>query len=55
MKIACGLRRCTARTNRYESAELFDGFAERVGTIVSGRRTYEISNAWDGQIYRALR
>jgi dihydrofolate reductase len=32
-----------------ESAEVFDQGAARVGAIISGRRTYEISNAWGGK------
>ncbi|HXP36484.1 MAG TPA: hypothetical protein VN817_01850, partial [Solirubrobacteraceae bacterium] len=31
------------------SAEVFDGFADRVGAVVSGRRTYEIARAWQGR------
>src|SRR6266498_5847032 len=31
------------------SAELFDEFADRVGAVVAGRRTYEVSDAWGGQ------
>ncbi len=30
------------------SAELFDEFADRVGAVVAGRRTYEVSDAWGG-------
>ncbi len=32
-----------------ESARVFDEGAARVGAIISGRRTYEISNAWGGR------
>jgi dihydrofolate reductase len=31
-----------------QSAELFDAGAERVGAVISGRRTYEIANGWGG-------
>jgi dihydrofolate reductase len=30
------------------SAEFFDEFASRFGAVISGRRTYDISNAWNG-------
>lgn len=30
------------------SAEFFDEFASRIGAVISGRRTYDISNAWNG-------
>jgi dihydrofolate reductase len=30
------------------SAETFDAFADRVGAVISGRRTYEIARAWQG-------
>jgi dihydrofolate reductase len=30
------------------SAEFFDEYAGRVGAIISGRRTYDISDAWGG-------
>lgn len=30
------------------SAEVFDAMAGRVGAVISGRRTYDISNAWGG-------
>jgi dihydrofolate reductase len=30
------------------NAEFFDEFADRFGAVVSGRRTYDISNAWNG-------
>jgi dihydrofolate reductase len=30
------------------SAKLFDEFADRVGAVVAGRRTYEVSDAWGG-------
>ncbi len=32
-----------------ESAKVFDDGAANVGAIISGRRTYEISNAWGGR------
>ena len=31
------------------SAEVFDAMAGRVGAVISGRRTYDISNAWGGK------
>jgi dihydrofolate reductase len=31
------------------SAEAFDAFADRVGAVISGRRTYDISRAWQGR------
>ena len=31
------------------SAAYFDEFAGRVGAVVTGRRTYDISNAWGGK------
>jgi dihydrofolate reductase len=31
-----------------QSAAFFDEFASRVGAVISGRRTYEIANAWGG-------
>ena len=31
------------------SAGAFDAFADRVGAVISGRRTYDISNAWQGR------
>src|SRR6266536_2185189 len=31
------------------SAGLFDEFADRVGAVVAGRRTYDVSDAWAGQ------
>jgi dihydrofolate reductase len=31
------------------SAAAFDGFIARVGAVVTGRRTYDIAGAWDGQ------
>jgi dihydrofolate reductase len=31
-----------------ESAAFFDEFSSRVGAVISGRRTYDISNAWGG-------
>jgi len=30
------------------SAALFDEFADRVGAVVAGRRTYQVSDAWGG-------
>jgi dihydrofolate reductase len=30
------------------SAEVFDGIARRNGAIVTGRRTYDVSDGWDG-------
>jgi dihydrofolate reductase len=30
------------------SAEFFDEFASRCGAVITGRRTYDIANAWDG-------
>src|ERR1700737_2112005 len=30
------------------SAKLFDEFADRVGAVLAGRRTYDVSNAWGG-------
>jgi dihydrofolate reductase len=30
------------------SADMFDKMADRVGAIVSGRRTYDVSRGWDG-------
>jgi dihydrofolate reductase len=30
------------------SAAYFDAFADRIGAVISGRRTYDISNAWGG-------
>jgi dihydrofolate reductase len=30
------------------SAKVFDGFADRVGAVISGRRTYDIARAWQG-------
>jgi dihydrofolate reductase len=32
-----------------ENAKIFDEIASRVGATISGRRTYEISNAWGGR------
>lgn len=32
-----------------QSAKVFDDGAAQVGAIISGRRTYEISNAWGGR------
>lgn len=31
------------------SAQAFDGFIERIGAVLSGRRTYDISEAWHGE------
>ena len=31
------------------SAAAFDGFIARVGAVITGRRTYDIARAWDGQ------
>jgi dihydrofolate reductase len=31
------------------SAELFDRFADRVGAVIAGRRTYDVSDAWGGE------
>jgi dihydrofolate reductase len=31
------------------SAEVFDGFADRVGAVIAGRRTYDIARAWQGR------
>jgi dihydrofolate reductase len=30
------------------SAAFFDAFAGRVGAVISGRRTYDVSGAWGG-------
>src|SRR6266540_6146222 len=30
------------------SAEFFDGYAGRVGAVITGRRTYDVSDAWGG-------
>lgn len=30
------------------SAEFFDEFAGRIGAVITGRRTYDISRAWEG-------
>jgi dihydrofolate reductase len=30
------------------SAKLFDGFADSVGAVLTGRRTYDVSDAWGG-------
>jgi dihydrofolate reductase len=32
-----------------ESAEVFDAGVERVGAVVAGRNTYDVSGAWGGQ------
>ena len=32
-----------------ESARVFDDGAARVGAVISGRRTYDIANAWGGR------
>jgi dihydrofolate reductase len=34
-----------------EDAELFDNGVKQVGAIVAGRRTYEVSGAWDGSFF----
>lgn len=31
------------------SAAAFDGFIARIGAVISGRRTYDIAQAWDGR------
>jgi dihydrofolate reductase len=31
------------------SAAAFDGFIERIGAVITGRRTYEIARAWEGE------
>jgi dihydrofolate reductase len=31
-----------------QSAEFFDNHAARVGAVITGRRTYDISGAWGG-------
>jgi dihydrofolate reductase len=31
------------------SAAAFDGFIARIGAVITGRRTYDIAKAWDGQ------
>jgi dihydrofolate reductase len=31
------------------SAEAFDGFIGRIGAVISGRRTYDIAQAWHGE------
>jgi dihydrofolate reductase len=31
------------------SAEVFDAFTDRVGAVITGRRTYEIARAWQGR------
>ena len=31
------------------SAQFFDEFAGRQGAVISGRRTYDIANAWGGR------
>jgi dihydrofolate reductase len=30
-------------------AAAFDGFIARIGAVITGRRTYDIAGAWDGQ------
>src|SRR6266542_721004 len=30
------------------SARYFDEFADRIGAVISGRRTYDVSDAWGG-------
>ena len=32
-----------------ESAAAFDGFIARIGAVITGRRTYDIARAWDGE------
>jgi dihydrofolate reductase len=50
-----GTRTGTRRASTYESfklsaasAEVFDALAGRVGAVISGRRTYEITDGWGG-------
>jgi dihydrofolate reductase len=31
------------------SAAAFDGFLARIGAVISGRRTYDVTNGWDGE------
>lgn len=31
------------------SAAAFDGFIARIGAVISGRRTYDVTNGWDGE------
>jgi dihydrofolate reductase len=31
------------------SAAAFDGFIARIGAVITGRRTYDIAGAWEGQ------
>lgn len=31
------------------SAAAFDGFIARIGAVITGRRTYDVAGAWDGQ------
>jgi dihydrofolate reductase len=31
------------------NAAFFDGFADRVGAVIAGRRTYDIARAWGGK------
>jgi dihydrofolate reductase len=31
------------------SAEFFDEFAGRCGAVITGRHTYDVANAWNGQ------
>jgi len=31
------------------SAEFFDEFAGRCGAVITGRHTYDLANAWNGQ------
>ncbi len=31
------------------SAGAFDGFIARIGAVITGRRTYDIARAWEGQ------
>lgn len=32
-----------------ESAAAFDGFIARIGAVITGRRTYDIARAWEGE------
>jgi len=32
-----------------KSAMFFDGFANRVGAVITGRRTYDVANGWGGR------
>jgi dihydrofolate reductase len=31
------------------SAAAFDGFIARIGAVITGRRTYDVTNGWDGE------